>query len=204
MRLCHQCLQGPIPADAGEPAYRSPATAAGRAYPRGRGGTLHSVNVRPPQVRAYPRGRGGTWTGVTVTSGYGGLSPRTRGNRQARADALGLSGPIPADAGEPRRAWPCSRLHRAYPRGRGGTCHRLQGRSSIQGLSPRTRGNLATQVRREPCTGPIPADAGEPRAILRPTPRTGAYPRGRGGTQPKTSHVLHLLGLSPRTRGNPG
>ena len=71
---------GPIPAHAGEPGFRSNRRRAVRAYPRSRGGTL----AKPPSIRIAK-----------------GLSPLTRGNRAPRRGAYRLCGPIPAHAGEP-------------------------------------------------------------------------------------------------------
>ena len=91
--------RGPIPADAGEPQRR-------------------------PDLRrlcgAYPRGRGGAGFRELFVDDEPGLSPRTRGSLEENSPLPSLTGPIPADAGEP--AWESSRTTsaRAYPRGRGG------------------------------------------------------------------------------------
>ena len=154
-------LFGPIPADAGEP-------------------TKGESSYR--DVRAYPRGRGGTASRGVEPSHFGGLSPRTRGNRTRTRRPSSGSGPIPADAGEPRSTRRhLSRLW-AYPRGRGGTdCTNLH-QCLAKGLSPRTRGNPLQALALHLSFGPIPADAGEPRAPRQRWHRSGAYPRGRGGT----------------------
>ena len=132
---------GPIPASAGEPC--SPTMTAGtfRAYPRECGGTRTSRRTRP-----------------TAT----GLSPRVRGNPILRANRPSRRGPIPASAGEPRRA-PSWRLSRwAYPRECGGTAARIWHPDQERGLSPRVRGNPGKSRRAVPASGPIPASAGEP------------------------------------------
>ena len=152
---------------------------------------------------AYPRGRGGT----TFCGGFAyvvlGLSPRTRGNRDARTCGAGIVGPIPADAGEPapRRTAPAP--PGAYPRGRGGTWLILVRLFVRAGLSPRTRGNRRTRLPRRSPAGPIPADAGEPPPSGGRCTRRRAYPRGRGGTVLGVASVGLCWGLSPRTRGNP-
>ena len=71
---------GPIPAQAGEPSPRCSASRRPRAYPRAGGGT----GMRPrSQVPAT------------------GLSPRRRGNPIDLPGGVVVSGPIPAQAGEP-------------------------------------------------------------------------------------------------------
>ncbi len=71
---------GPIPAGAGEPGIGQLRRAGVGAYPRGCGGTL-------PNSGARRTARG--------------LSPRVRGNRTWPVVPPGISGPIPAGAGEP-------------------------------------------------------------------------------------------------------
>ena len=92
---------------------------------------------------------------------------------------------------------------RAYPRGRGGTRIGHQGFDGRQGLSPRTRGNPVPCAATAACPGPIPADAGEPWVEHRHRAKSGAYPRGRGGTGFSYATDATQWGLSPRTRGNP-
>ena len=77
-------------------------------------------------------------------------------------------------------------------------------RRSMQGLSPRMRGN------REPeapagrgILGSIPAHAGEPSCTPRPRKSARVYPRACGGTKLKIKHDPLAEGLSPRMRGNP-
>ena len=92
-------------------------------------------------MRAYPRGRGGTSEHSMTSSVPAGLSPRTRGNRHRHVSQRVGRGPIPADAGEPRRRTSWRATFRAYPRGRGGTDKRKPIKIATLGLSPRTRGN---------------------------------------------------------------
>ena len=173
---------GPIPADAGEPARSSISTSGDRAYPRGRGGTRHhrTRSKRGP-----------------------GLSPRTRGNHRRAPGDLALSGPIPADAGEPLAYDSAADIIGAYPRGRGGTPRQRRRWRQSMGLSPRTRGNHQVGRSQNGASGPIPADAGEPSRALGCARGSGAYPRGRGGTSQFPAADYRPLGLSPRTRGNP-
>ncbi len=111
-------------------------------------------------------------------------------------------GPIPADAGEPPDERTGEIRKGAYPRGRGGTAVEIPERVVVKGLSPRTRGNLPSTAAPIPASGPIPADAGEPGALLQVRRWMRAYPRGRGGTQGKRRSSGGETGLSPRTRGN--
>jgi len=92
--------QGPIPASAGEPV-----AAKGGIEPE----------------RAYPRERGGTTLQDFRNKDSWGLSPRARGNRTRTGRGRSGAGPIPASAGEPRRAASWQTDRGAYPRERGGT-----------------------------------------------------------------------------------
>ena len=152
--------------------------------------------------RAYPRERGGTSSCHQPHLSFGGLSPRTRGNRVRRRFTRVPTGPIPANAGEPGdfSAW-CS-ASRAYPRERGGTRLVRGGFVLMMGLSPRTRGNLGSAHLRGIDTGPIPANAGEPARSVHGVPWCRAYPRERGGTLSVEGTLKDDQGLSPRTRGN--
>ena len=71
------------------------------------------------------------------------------------------------------------------------------------GLSPRVRGNQATEGRHQDRRGSIPASAGEPSAPSRPGPDLRVYPRECGGTRPPRRRRRRGRGLSPRVRGNP-
>ncbi len=172
---------GPIPADAGEPA----------PFPTGL-----------PPGRAYPRGRGGAGAGDDEDDYDKGLSPRTRGSLIDDVAVFTGSGPIPADAGEPRRARCRRPPDRAYPRGRGGAPITTSCAGSYQGLSPRTRGSQNRGRATYRAVGPIPADAGEPCGIRWAAATCRAYPRGRGGAPCLLPPLRRIPGLSPRTRGS--
>ena len=153
-------------------------------------------------MRAYPRERGGTQDDSVQAGEFKGLSPRTRGNPICTTRPARRTGPIPANAGEPERHSSLRRIEWAYPRERGGThsCSNFAGRHG--GLSPRTRGNLYSNVGGLTSTGPIPANAGEPSVSKSKTAIFRAYPRERGGTASESHTGLRCRGLSPRTRGN--
>ena len=73
----------------------------------------------------------------------GGLSPLTRGNRNAGQEQYATMGPIPAHAGEPEMVLPEQQQAGAYPRSRGGTEYENPAVPGFRGLSPLTRGNLS-------------------------------------------------------------
>ena len=181
-RIAAEPVQGPIPADAGEPAI--------------------PVHRRLP-FRAYPRGRGGARGRLHLRDEAQGLSPRTRGSHDGVAHVGRSSGPIPADAGEPARPRRHTHHLRAYPRGRGGAWSAGRRCTPGGGLSPRTRGSRASPGSFRFSLGPIPADAGEPPSRAWKQWTHGAYPRGRGGAPFGLGSRSAVTGLSPRTRGSP-
>ena len=101
----------------------------------------------PPRMssssRVYPRVCGGTWVCPALPTGYGGLSPRVRGNPGKTAILLYSAGSIPACAGKPRSANSSGTSGRVYPRVCGETENRPQQGAEAEGLSPRVRGNPA-------------------------------------------------------------
>ena len=135
-------LLGSIPACAGEPLLETATAGELGVYPRVCGGTKNAASSRVP---------------------LSGLSPRVRGNPNLRGADLVSRGSIPACAGEPHR---CCRLRisdRVYPRVCGGTFNNLTSPGSVQGLSPRVRGNLSPVAGAPQVHGSIPACAGEPK-----------------------------------------
>ncbi len=71
------------------------------------------------------------------------------------------------------------------------------------GLSPRTRGNPRMKAAPLPAGGSIPAHAGEPVQGRLTGLGRRVYPRARGGTSIRSCRISWMMGLSPRTRGNP-
>ena len=172
---------GPIPASAGEPELVKQAVAKTRAYPRVRGGTARCrFDIMP----------------------FTGLSPRPRGNLRSIFSLSSRRGPIPASAGEPAPVITPLGETGAYPRVRGGTSRDSSRSRSVQGLSPRPRGNR--RLHRPPgrSHGPIPASAGEPCSPPIHLCIPWAYPRVRGGTWVAYRAGRGVWGLSPRPRGN--
>ena len=70
------------------------------------------------------------------------------------------------------------------------------------GLSPRVRGNHKRRRGRTPCSGSIPACAGEPSYDDQQKIKDGVYPRVCGGTKTHDFPERDTEGLSPRVRGN--
>ena len=135
---------------------------------------------------------------------WDGLSPPTRGNPLRRAGGDARPGSIPAHAGEPGVDVGVFQLYRVYPRPRGGTSAFTIMPSPFPGLSPPTRGNPGSTLRRRVAKRSIPAHAGEPHN-WGATPASGrVYPRPRGGTPLPRAPSSRARGLSPPTRGNPG
>ena len=112
---------GPIPACAGQPASRRPRWLLLAAHPRVCGAT----QAEPKEVAVLK-----------------GPSPRVRGNRHGVATHDGVTGPIPACAGQPLRTHLGLGSGRAHPRVCGATQTWSQEDGSYEGPSPRVRGNL--------------------------------------------------------------
>ena len=179
--LGHHLDAGTIPACAGEPFPHPSQNQASRDYPRVRGGT---EILRDSLIQDW------------------GLSPRARGNLANRTLYLKGQGTIPACAGEPSQAPPCSTPPGDYPRVRGGTGDAGHGFSWEKGLSPRARGNRRGIGFMAILVGTIPACAGEPCRLRGRRAPAGDYPRVRGGTATSASPGPLVAGLSPRARGN--
>ena len=133
---------------------------------------------------------------------YQGLSPRVRGNLRVRLAGPREPGSIPACAGEPPRPPQRTDNRRVYPRVCGGTHMRLNAKMTIEGLSPRVRGNPLPRLRLTDLVGSIPACAGEPPFDNVNDNHFRVYPRVCGGTHPIIGENGYKLGLSPRVRGN--
>ena len=154
-------------------------------------------------LRVYPRVCGGTSDEDDQRLVQEGLSPRVRGNLLVIRDRNQVLGSIPACAGEPPSLLIPMALPRVYPRVCGGTVVGPSVSLVDQGLSPRVRGNRPDGDRATAAGGSIPACAGEPTRWRPRDSSRGVYPRVCGGTAGTLHAGLHLLGLSPRVRGNP-
>ena len=132
---------GSIPAWAGKPA---------------------TATSRPSPMRVYPRVGGETSDTTGTTNSIGGLSPRGRGNPQARVAEGHRKGSIPAWAGKPATAAPGCGSPLVYPRVGGETVSAAMSDRTMTGLSPRGRGNPAHRSGAERTGESIPAWAGKP------------------------------------------
>ena len=94
-----------------------------------------------------------------------------------------MEGSIPAHAGEPGSSQPLIDTSKVYPRPRGGAYNGPCKFVSFLGLSPPTRGSLATAVLLFTTAGSIPAHAGEPTPHTNINDGTRVYPRPRGGAE---------------------
>ena len=161
------------------------------------------VVLRQVAIKVYPRVCGGTCLLAPVALGFLGLSPRVRGNL-GRVQSLDDDfRSIPACAGEPIDAG-CRRTRiRVYPRVCGGTLYQEWQINSVEGLSPRVRGNRKRRCPAVRCPGSIPACAGEPWHSAPTSTRYQVYPRVCGGTAQVFAVRRVRRGLSPRVRGNP-
>ena len=171
-----------IPAYAGEPNRRRPGPGNSTVYPRVCGGTLP-----PPLAARFEIG----------------LSPRMRGNQPHRINLPPRLRSIPAYAGEPRLHKSIARCYRVYPRVCGGTGTPGGDAPTVNGLSPRMRGNRERHQRTRRRVRSIPAYAGEPSRSAKPGGRSAVYPRVCGGTRGFRRSSSARRGLSPRMRGNP-
>ena len=171
-----------IPAPAGEPPLGVGPAGQHRVYPRACGGTGYLIGV-------HPRGCG--------------LSPRLRGNRRWGPVTSARLRSIPAPAGEP----PCGPIvppfREVYPRACGGTTNSPLLWVTMEGLSPRLRGNPPAALAASFALGSIPAPAGEPHIHYVAHDHGGVYPRACGGTSSPSLAFVTESGLSPRLRGNP-
>ena len=152
-----------IPACAGEPPTSLQLWRRSRVYPPRVRGNLDGRDVatqgagsipacagepdpggRVSRQRAvYPRVCGGTGNWWEIHGGWGGLSPRVRGN-PARCIAIDVRPrSIPACAGEPDVRVRATDANGVYPRVCGGTSESSFWFRILPGLSPRVRGNRA-------------------------------------------------------------
>ena len=113
-------------------------------------------------VEVYPRVCGGTPRQSYALHIPAGLSPRVRGNLDRRNRCTIRYGSIPACAGEPYRNLAFGVLKPVYPRVCGGTYPIYPAASTMNGLSPRVRGNPSRTAGGSKTGRSIPACAGEP------------------------------------------
>ena len=151
----------------------------------------------------YPRVYGGTHPPPDVHSIGPGLSPRVRGNRHHQGLRLAVYGSIPACTGEPSTPFARATRRQVYPRVYGGTADGSVVSETVNGLSPRVRGNLGDEPHKMLGVRSIPACTGEPSLRCFSHHMRWVYPRVYGGTLGLVLAADLEDGLSPRVRGNP-
>ena len=145
---------------------------------------------------------GGTSRALSITWPIYGLSPRGRGNPQDTCHGKLNDRSIPAWAGEPPSSAPRAGVGRVYPRVGGGTNEVKAISATVNGLSPRGRGNQGRGLVDRWFQRSIPAWAGEPLEHVVEANGVEVYPRVGGGTDVYEACTYRLSGLSPRGRGN--
>ena len=144
-------------------------------------GETRSVKAMWTRRPVYPRVCGGNAMGYLNATIGAGLSPRVRGKRRATGGIAGVTGSIPACAGETAECWIARRPTAVYPRVCGGNTDGFSPANRGRGLSPRVRGKPNRRAWCSCTARSIPACAGE---TYRPQPRGAGrrvYPRVCGG-----------------------
>ncbi len=90
-----------------------------------------------------------------------------------------------------------------YPRARGEAWNATTIGHLEKGLSPRSRGSLATSAVTGKIAGSIPALAGKPPFATSTSTSSAVYPRARGEAFEQGNEASFAKGLSPRSRGSP-
>ena len=149
----------------------------------------------------YPRSRGELSQKASSRVFALGLSPLTRGTRQAARVATKTEGSIPAHAGNSGCFRVVIDMGAVYPRSRGELSFCVSAFSLAIGLSPLTRGTphlfpIDTFRLRS-----IPAHAGNSCLQVPLFPKRRVYPRSRGELLALARCRRDQLGLSPLTRG---
>ena len=132
-----------------------------------------------------------------------GSSPLARGTHNAVEPFSRCSGLIPARAGNTQSHLLPMMARRAHPRSRGEHLGLLLLFSNDLGSSPLARGTRVRMATHEPCTGLIPARAGN--TVIAPVSFTvcGAHPRSRGEHREPAAVGKDEPGSSPLARGTP-
>ena len=153
-------------------------------------------------ARVYPRARGEARISDASDCSLIGLSPRSRGSREADGQPAAHVGSIPALAGKPSPGAREGRDPAVYPRARGEALNRVTDGGATYGLSPRSRGSRGRKVYGQEVVRSIPALAGKPSGRSRPRSPPGVYPRARGEAPTRGRGSGSTTGLSPRSRGS--
>ena len=166
--VIRRCVQGSIPAHAGQPFPEAATESIRQVYPRACGATINAAR--------------------NMRAGWG-LSPRMRGNQANRQGWTRLKRSIPAHAGQPPKRKPEVVYIPVYPRACGATQRHPWHALLVQGLSPRMRGNLLNRRSRQWSRRSIPAHAGQPAVSIRYGAPRAVYPRACGATDSTATHI---------------
>ena len=113
-------------------------------------------------LEVYPRPRGEAALPASAQQVSEGLSPPTRGSPTCPWTWWSGMGSIPAHAGKPRASKPEAGPRKVYPRPRGEALGNGTSKMTGAGLSPPTRGSLASCCAGVRGSRSIPAHAGKP------------------------------------------
>ena len=221
-RIGVKASKGPSPRGRGNPVIPSTAARCSGSIPAWAGKPRAFCMARIA-TQVHPRVGGETDGGSRSPGGYGGPSPRGRGNLPAELYASPRYRSIPAWAGKPSSVRPQYCRVGVHPRVGGETSTSCERCCSLSGPSPRGRGNqaeigasrlLAGSIPAwagrnrfvvqafEPLLRSIPAWAGKPRADRRIHQRIEVHPRVGGETTSDIVKEELYGGPSPRGRGN--
>ncbi len=192
---------GPSPRVRGNPKQAHKIGPFGRSIPACAGQPgARSVGRRLRGV--HPRVCGATKARAERPQGFGGPSPRVRGNH-VLGEGRGLeAGSIPACAGQPVAARSSATASAVHPRVCGATIFGLGFVSPARGPSPRVRGNLGRQRAGWRADRSIPACAGQPYLRSIRCDFYLVHPRVCGATFMRSGSRRSAAGPSPRVRGN--
>ena len=151
------------------------------------GGSIPALAGKPPKRRAvrqrsgvYPRTRGEAFRRPTGCVPSWGLSPHSRGSRVGVQPPARREGSIPALAGKPRPTRSKTASWGVYPRTRGEAGATSLTGTTVEGLSPHSRGSRRWDRAIRTICGSIPALAGKPESPAMTATMFRVYPRTRG------------------------
>ena len=191
---------GPSPRVRGIRGARHAGRGRPGSIPAGAGNPPRS-RTRPRRATVHPRGCGESGTRAWCARAGGGPSPRVRGIRVDRHEAVDRAGSIPAGAGNPLPGRGARVVSGVHPRGCGESVHDDAVPWCSAGPSPRVRGILRRHGGQRAAIGSIPAGAGNPGRA--PDERVDArvHPRGCGESAEPGEAGERAAGPSPRVRG---
>ena len=136
-----------------------------------------------------------------MCGGVAGSSPLARGTPTNAVTGNGLTGLIPARAGNTRSKTSRREPLGAHPRSRGEHAFNNRSKSPSSGSSPLARGTLKRTHIATAAVGLIPARAGNTRLFLSLPRNPRAHPRSRGEHRRRKVAAASSSGSSPLARG---